>query len=38
MKYKFEKYNYFDERDNLNKSTAIIILENEEQYGVYLLH
>lgn len=35
MKYKFEKYNYFDERDNLNKSTAIIVIENEEQYGAY---
>ncbi|KFF04530.1 hypothetical protein [Flavobacterium reichenbachii] len=33
MKYKFEKYNYFDERDHINKSTAIILIENEENYG-----
>ncbi|MCC9064164.1 hypothetical protein [Flavobacterium piscisymbiosum] len=33
MKYKFEKYNYLDERDNLNKSTSIILIENEEKYG-----
>ena len=35
MKYKFEKYNYFDERDNLNKSTSIILIENENLYGEY---
>ncbi|KUJ60594.1 hypothetical protein AR687_17640 [Flavobacteriaceae bacterium CRH] len=33
MKYKFEKYNYLDERDNINKSTSIILIENEENYG-----
>lgn len=37
MKYKFEKYNYFDERDNHNKSTALIAIENEEQYGEYFI-
>lgn len=35
MKYKFERYNYFDETDNLNKSTSLIFIENEENYGVY---
>lgn len=35
MKYKFEKYNYFDERDNLHKSTSLIWIENEENYGEY---
>ncbi len=33
MKYKFENYNYLDERDNINKSTSIILIENEENYG-----
>ena len=33
MKYKFEKYDYLDERDNINKSTSIILIENEENYG-----
>lgn len=33
MKHKFEKYNYFDERDKLHKSTSIIVIENEENYG-----
>lgn len=28
MNYKFEKYNYFDERDKLHKSTSIILIEN----------
>jgi len=37
MKNKFEKYNYFDKRDNLNRSTSIILIENKEQYrGVSL--
>lgn len=35
MNYKFEKYNYFDERDKLHKSTSIILIENEENYGDY---
>ncbi|MFD1605912.1 hypothetical protein ACFSJW_04850 [Flavobacterium artemisiae] len=35
MNYKFEKYNYFDERDNTNKSTSLIFIENEDKYGVY---
>ncbi|MBE8723977.1 hypothetical protein [Flavobacterium hungaricum] len=35
MQYKFEKYQYYDERDNSNKSTSIILIENEEQYGAY---
>ncbi|RYJ36399.1 hypothetical protein NU08_4568 [Flavobacterium anhuiense] len=37
MKYIFEKYNHFDERDNRNKSTALIAIENEEQYGEYFI-
>ena len=35
MKYKFEQHNYFDENDNLNKSTSILIIENQENYGDY---
>lgn len=37
MNYRFEKYNYFDERDQLHKSTSIIILENQEDYGAYFI-
>jgi hypothetical protein len=33
MKYKFEKYNYLDEKDNTTKSTSIILIENEGIYG-----
>jgi hypothetical protein len=33
MKYKFEKYNYFDERDRLCKSSSILLIENEHAYG-----
>ena len=35
MKYKFERYNYLDERDNLNKTTSLILIENEAKYGTY---
>lgn len=33
MKYKFEKYNYFDERDQLYKSRSILLIESEQDYG-----
>ncbi|PIF33829.1 hypothetical protein CLU81_4454 [Flavobacterium sp. 9] len=33
MKYKFEQHNYFDKNDNLNKSTSLLIIEDQENYG-----
>ena len=37
MKYTFEIYKYYDERDGLTKESPLLHIENQEKYGDYFL-